>query len=250
MSKGVDRDEGHVFTVGTVVVLPPAAPGSSPVRAVTVPAHQVSGAPFPARPPSFGEEVNPPAQPVPTAPFVPGIKTPVATEAIPAPFGDPPAIVFAENNGLGINDATDNSIAEPSGASAGDVVFVSANSYAAYSTDGGSHFTKLNPTTIFPADIGFCCDQIVQYVPSIDRFIWLLQGPVAPGANQPHGYRLASASPAGIASSSGAAWTYWIATPNLFGCVGFDYPNLSVGSNYLYMSWDAEGGSCNSGLLV
>jgi hypothetical protein len=199
VNKGVDKDEGHVFTVSTVMVFPPAAPGSSPARSVTVAAHQISGAPFPPQPPSFDDEVNPPIAPVPSAPFVRGLPTLTATDVIPAPFGDPPAIVFNANNSLGINDANDNPIGEPSGASAGSVVFVSANSYAAYSTDGGSHFTKLDPTTIFPNDIGFCCDQVVQYVPSSDRFIWLLQGSVTPGVlpaarlsagfGQPSGHR-------------------------------------------------------------
>ncbi len=82
-------------------------------------------------------------------------------------------------------------MAEPSGGvTAGGVVFTTANWTAAYSTDGGVNFTQLDPTTIFPNDtVGFCCDQIVQYVPSIGRFFWLLQG---------NGYRLAMASPQDI----------------------------------------------------
>ena len=116
-------------------------------------------------------------------------------------------------------------MAEPSGGvSGGGVVFVTANWTAAYSTDG-IHFTQLNPTTIFPNDaVGFCCDQIVQYVPSIDRFIWLLQG---------NGYRLAMASPQQIINSHGTSWTYWNLTPQVFGekrGVSFDYPDLSVGT--------------------
>jgi len=159
----------------------------------------------------------------------------------PAPIGDPPNVAFNVNNSFGINGGTNCSpggafatCAEPSGANGGGVVFVTANWFAAYSTDGGNIFNQLNPTTVFPNDaVGFCCDQIVQYVPSIDRFIWLLQG---------NGYRLASARPADIISSKGTAWTYWNLTPGLFGAVagtGFDYPDLSVGNNSLYISWDA-----------
>jgi hypothetical protein len=100
----------------------------------------------------------------------------------------------------------------------------------------------LDPTTIFPADaVGFCCDQIVQYVPSIDRFIWLLQG---------SGMRMATASPAQIISSKGTAWTYWNLTPGVFGeptGTGFDYPELAVGSNSLYLSWDAGWPGCPTG---
>ena len=63
----------------------------------------------------------------------------------------------------------------------------------------------------------------MQYVPSIDRFIWLLQGN--------GGQRIASASPADIISSGGKAWTYWNFTPGALGQpagFGFDYPDLSV----------------------
>jgi hypothetical protein len=78
----------------------------------------------------------------------------------------------------------------------GGVVFATANWSAAYSTDG-INFKALDPTKIFPDDaIGFCCDQIVQYVPSIDCFVWLLQGT---------GYRLAIASPSAIINSNGTA---------------------------------------------
>ena len=85
-------------------------------------------------------------------------------------------------------------------------------------------------------------------MPSIDRFIWLLQG---------NGMRIASASPAQIRSSGGTAWTYWNLAPGVFGQpagTGFDYPDVSVGSNSLYLSWDvgfpACPAGCNSGLEV
>jgi hypothetical protein len=239
----------YCFTLDTDLVIPPEAPGSAPLNTVSVGANRVSGAPFPHQPPSFDDEVNTPRWTVPTAPFVPGTPTGTSTgiqrvlkplAAEQAPEGGPPPIVFLANNGLGINGST---TAEPSGASSRSVVFVSANWLAAYSTDGGTTFTQLDPTTIFPSDaVGFCCDQIVQYVPSIDRFIWLLQG---------NGYRLASASPADIINSGGTAWTYWNLTPGVFGsCGSFDYPDVSVGSNSLYMSWDAGGGGCAGGFQV
>jgi hypothetical protein len=113
---------------------------------------------------------------------------------------------------------------------------MTSNWFAAYSKDGGNTFARLNPTSVFPSNdaVGFCCDQIVQYAPSIDRFIWLLQG---------NGYRLASASPADIINSGGTAWTYWNLTPDIFGqpAGSFDFPDLSVGNNFLYINWDASG---------
>lgn len=249
-----DEDKGNKFRVNSVIVLPPASPGSARVKKVTVGANKVSGAPFPPRPPRFDDEVNGPGWTVPTGTFVPGKPTATSTVAQKAPIrtnlrsdsveGRAAPIVFVANNALGVNSST---TAEPSGGTGGGVIFVSANWLAAYSS-GGSTFTQLNPTTIFPADVvGFCCDQIVQYVPSINRFIWLLQG---------NGVRIASASPADIISSGGTAWTYWNLNPEVFGQptgTGFDYPDLSVGDNYLYMSWDAGLGcpdGCHRGFQV
>ena len=250
--KGEDEYKGpklegkrHEFILKRMVTLPPAAPGSGTMGTVTVPSKNITGAPFPHRSPSFDNDVNKAAPPVPTAPFVPSVSIPAATGVMPAPFGDPPPIVFNINNGMGLTSAGINCggdasavCAEPSGAATGGgVVFATVNWVAAYSTDGGTTFTQVDPTRVFPADaVGFCCDQIVQYVPSIDRFIWLLQG---------NGYRLAMASPADIINSGGTAWTYWNLTPQLFGepaGTGFDYPDLAVGGNALYISWNGNGG--------
>ena len=232
----------YCFKLAADLIVPPAAPGSAPLHTVLVGGQHISGAPFPPQPPRSDEdEANPAGWTVPTGPFVPGVPTPnsTMTQMAPArPQTHAPAagtVVFTGNRPVGITNG--NTIAEPSGASGGGVVFVTANKFAAYSTNGGLTFTQLNPTTVFPNDaVGFCCDQIVQYVPSIDRFIWLLQG---------NGYRLAEASPADIINSGGTAWTYWNLTPNVFGtCGSFDYPDLSVGNNSLYISWDAGGGGC------
>jgi hypothetical protein len=232
-------DATYCFSLDGNLVVPPAAPGSVTLGTVDVGPNTVSGAPFPPEPPDFDDEVNTHLWTVPTAPFEPGGPPPGSTGVMPAPFGDPPAIVFNANSGLGFSSGL-ISPAEPSGATGGGVIFVSANLRAAYSTDGGSTFTPLNPTSIFPADtVGFCCDQIVQYVPSIDRFVWLLQG------KKTGGYRLAVARPADIISSGGTAWTYWNLTPQVFGepaGTAVDYPDLSVGNNSVYMSWDGNGG--------
>ena len=99
--RGTSQDRGHVFTLRTRVVVPPAAPGSAPFRSIVLNPHRVSGAPFPPRPPVFDDDVNERSAPVPHAPFVAGTPTPTATTVTPAPFGDPPAIVFTANTGLG-----------------------------------------------------------------------------------------------------------------------------------------------------
>lgn len=252
----VDATRGNTgparpFKVRTSFVLPPASPGSHDLGKTQVPARKVEGGRYPHQAPRMEKDVNLSAPPVPTTAFVPGKPTPTGTETKPAPVGDPPAITFNANDPVGINGAGLNcsrdaaaGCAEPSGASGGGVILVSANWSIAYSTNGGTSFTVLDPTTIFPNDaVGFCCDQIIQYAPTIDRFIWILQGT---------GYRLAMASPADIRNSNGTSWTYWNLTPSLFGkCTGPDYPDLSIGDKSLYISWDADGGAgCTAGFQV
>ena len=248
------------LSLNRFIILPVASPGVGFAQTTAVGANFVTGAPYPAQPLNFGNDVNESGPTVPTGPFVPGIPSPSGTSSLPIAMAASPQLRLAQpqsqgvvnfnvNNPLGLtsggSNGTASTVAEPSGATGGGVVFVAANWTAAYSTDGGTTFTQLDPTTIFPNDaVGYCCDQVVQYVPSIDRFIWLLQGT---------GYRLASASPADIINSGGTAWTYWNLTPSVFGTTGsaFDYPDLSVGNNSVYVSWDAAcSPSCNGGLQV
>jgi hypothetical protein len=231
------------FVVRGVLRLPPRAPGESPVQVATAPALEVKDAPFEPRPPRFEkEDVNGSRWTVPTGPVQRGKPTRSTTGLDRAPrTSQAGSVIFQTNRGVGVNAST---ITEPTGAvNAGGVVFAAGNWFAAYSTNSGVSFNQLNPTTIFPNDaIGFCCDQVIQYVPSIDRFIWLLQGT--------NGYRLASASPATVASSGGTAWTYWNLPSTLFGQpsgTGLDYPDVSVGNNALYLSWDNGFGGCPTG---
>ncbi len=233
------------FTADGEVAVPPASPGKAPSKTASAPSHTTSKAPYPHRTPSFTDEQNGSRWTVPIVPnATPVAPAKPASKPQPAPSGDPGAINFKTNDGLGINGST---TAEPSGATGNGVTFMTSNWYAAYSNNGGTSFTQLDPTTIFPNDaIGYCCDQIVQYVPSIDRIVWLLQGN--------NGMRLAEASPAQIVSSNGTSWTYWNLPSTLFSepsGSGYDYPDLSVGTNYLYMSWDAcwpgNPSGCNGG---
>jgi hypothetical protein len=242
------NDATYCFTLNTDLTTLPASPGSAPVSSVQVTTNFVTGGGFPSQPPyPFEEEVNQQNWTVPIGPFVPGTPTPTPALKMPVPSTamtrltpfslDPPDVVFEANNPLGLISGNwwgaADTVAEPSGATGGGVVFVTANHIAAYSTDG-VNFTQLDPTTIFPATgVGLCCDQIVQYVPSIDRFIWLIQG---------NGMRIAWASPQDIISSGGTAWMWVDLTPDVFGAVAgtdFDYPDVAVGDNFLYMSWNA-----------
>ena len=244
--------------------LAPVAPGSAILGSFTV-NPLVTNGPYPPVDRVPNPNVNLPYWTVPTGPFVPGIPTGTQTTILSAPGAVAASGAAGQGNvtpqGIGditefdlnspadltsgTNNGTASTTAEPSGAAnGGGVVFLTANWLAAYSTDGGVSFTELDPTTVFPADaVGFCCDQVVQYIPSIDRFIWFLQGT---------GYRLAMASPAQIVSSGGTAWTYWNLTQGLFGqCINFDYPDVTLGDAFLYMSWDAgTAGTCTGGFQV
>lgn len=248
----------YCFSLTGNFTVPPAAPGSATANTVMVPlGTETSGGP-PNPQNGFSKETNMPVWVVPTAPFSPGTPTPTATAEMPAPAGDPPPVDFVVNTGMGLPSRAGifgfaDHTAEPSGAAtANGVVFATANFIAAYSTNNGGMFSNFDPYTTFPHDaVGFCCDQVVQYVPSIDLFVWMLQG----GGD--NGYRLAVASPADIVSSGANAWTHWWnLLPSVFGATpgtGFDYPDLSVGDNYLYLSWDAGDPcpkGCNSGHQV
>src|SRR3984893_2423749 len=70
-------------------------------------------------------------------------------------------------------------VGEPSLSVNGDVVFYTGNWYAAISSDGGNTFKFIDPKGMAqpadPPEMTFCCDQVVNYMPSIDTFVWLLQ---------------------------------------------------------------------------
>jgi hypothetical protein len=166
--------------------------------------------------------------------------------------GDDP-VVFGKFTLWGSDGPVKSTVAaDISGAESGSVVLATANKYVSYSTDAGSTFTSVNPTTIFDntADGGFCCDQIVQYAPTIDRFIWLMQ--FSTGTDGKNRIRIAAASPESVVSSNCTSWTYWDLTTDGLGVTTtaadaiagnhwLDYPNVSVGTNYLYISVDNVG---------
>ena len=121
-----------------------------------------------------------------------------------------------------------------------ETVILTGNSWMALSTDGGANFTNINPTTIFPqSDGGFCCDQVVEYVPTIDMFVWLLQYRKKGGANR---LRLAAQTTEDVRRSGGTAWTYWDFLSSVFETSGIlDYNDMSWGDNNLYISTSLNG---------
>jgi CARDB len=128
---------------------------------------------------------------------------------------------------------------ENSGAVAGQVVFSTGNWGAAYSVDGGQTFKTVNPYAMFPDSKGqpikgangFCCDQVVEYVPQIDRFVWVLQSVDANTIGSENAYRIAVASPKQVSDSGATLWTTFDITPSKTGVPGswFDFPTISAG---------------------
>jgi hypothetical protein len=237
--------------------------GSAISQADSAPPQRAFGAPFPpaVRTHAPEDDANEfPAPEVPRGPFR-GFLTPgQAIEPLDVSSGagsddNPDPVVFGQYTDYGkVATPLSTVAADISGAESGSIVLATGNWYAVYSTDGGATFTSIDPTTIFDntADGGFCCDQIVQYVPSIDRFIWLMQ--FNTGADGKNRLRIAAASPETVSSSKCTSWTYWDLTSDALGVVTtaadaalptpihwLDYPNMSVGNNSLYISVDNVG---------
>jgi hypothetical protein len=127
---------------------------------------------------------------------------------------------------------------ETSAANSNDVAMYTANYFAAFSTDGGQSFTRISPYGLM-SNVGdsFCCDQRVEYVPSIDTFVWILQS----GEGR---LMLAAASPEEIRQrGTRTLWTYYHLRGVDFGLPDerFDFPQVSFGSHFLYLTFNLVG---------
>ena len=298
-SSGLVPDQHYLLTVeGTYVLgvrpvrfvvkrdirLPLPASGEDEARTGSAEPNVVSGAPFPpgviVGPPEA--EVNPAGPPIPTGPrrgsimppsppaevLPPTVLNNISLDRVPSSLQQVTnRLVFVRNTPFG---TTQGAPPDSSGASSDDVVLASGNTYASLSTDGGRTFTQLDPTTIFPnqdaagnlIDGGLCCDQIIHYAASINRFVWLMQFNRAtrvgdkPGEpTGPNRLRLAVASPEAIINNitqMSAAWASYDLTSAMFGLGNdwMDYPDIAVGDNFLYISVDAVRAVGGSGLMV
>jgi hypothetical protein len=165
--------------------------------------------------------------------------------------GDEPVRFFGyrTTDGVGPKDPAKNAVDMSGADSEAGVVLMSGNWFVRYSTDGGGSWTTVDPTTVFPKWAGhdFCCDQIVIYVPAIDRFVWFMQHD-ADGSGI-GAFRLAAAAPADIEKKFETAWTYWNFTAKSFGLgEDMDYPDLSYTSEFLHIATDAT--TTNGRLVV
>jgi hypothetical protein len=125
-------------------------------------------------------------------------------------------------------------VCEPSVGTRGQQVLYTGNWFAAFSTNGGGAFTFVDPSTTFPATHGgFCCDQVVVYDSKNDLMFWNLQYVKDTTGNV---QRLALAQGNDIANEN---WHYYDFSPQSVGNWSdewFDFPELVVGANYLYLS--------------
>jgi len=131
------------------------------------------------------------------------------------------------------------------------VVFYTGNWYAAMSTDAGKTFQYIDPASAFvasdPPNSHFCCDQIVNYIPSIDTFVWLLQYGPDTGDNV---QRLAFAKTDEVVKGS---WRLYDITTASLGVPGafLDFPDLAIGVNCLYVTTNIfqANGQAGSGVV-
>ena len=147
-------------------------------------------------------------------------------------------LTIVQNTALtqpGLN-GTAGTVGEPSCSINGDVVFYTGNWYAALSLDGGKTFQFIDPNSMAQphdlAGVTFCCDQVVNYIPSIDTFVWLLQYGPRTGDNI---QRLAFAKTDDVKAGR---WRTFDITTQALGQPGafLDFPDLAVGANFLYMT--------------
>ena len=146
-----------------------------------------------------------------------------------------------------------SSVGEPSVAANGQVVMYTGNWYAARSADSGQSFQFIDPFTAFPdpPNLGYCCDQVVNYIAAIDTFVWLLQYGPKSGPDADNIQRLAFAKTADVVAGRWRLFdvsTQTLGTPGLF----LDFPDLAVGANFLYVTtnlFTADGQSAGAAVV-
>ena len=222
------------------------------LKRVTIEPKQVRDGKYPAVKPDLNRPLNEKDTPVlvPTGKkrgdMKPLSKEYKIRELKPGPegSGDSQAPLFFRTltNLDGATASAHNTNPEPSVAENGQTIMTTGNFWMSLSEDGGATFTTVNPTTIFPEDYGgFCCDQVLVYVPEYDLFVWLLQYGASGGTNA---IRIAINNTEGVRSSNGTAWTYWDFTNNVFAASGeLDYNDMSWGNNFLYWTSSVGGAS-------
>ena len=244
------------FSVTQTVELLPSA-GNAELRTATVVPHVATGGPYPPqrtrREPEHEQTTLPPLPFVPLRPGNGPPETELTAQSATKKTSafDPPDLTI-ERVSTVIEAA--GVPPDPSGASGRGVVFATFNNSAAVSIDGGP-FNLIEPSTVWPgirkAQVDAAGtrvagplwgDQIVHYVASIDRFVWLIQFyPIPRGKGAINMLRLAVASPGDIrtrGANGPGVWTWWDLTSDTFNLDDhwIDFPDLASGDNFLYIS--------------
>lgn len=267
------------FALNSVVNIPKAS-GEAIASRVTVAPDAQQNSPFPAQPlpgPGESEHEQGDVPPVPLGPFRKGAASPDTKVRIPGasdlqsksdfrsatsfhhatfkePEPDPSDDLMVNRNApFGTNTGNPPDV---SGASGSGVVFATANTFGAVSTNDGLTFTTVDPSTIWKdvfsptkdsagklIDGGLCCDQIVRYLPTIDRFAWFQLFNTVPTAKGGliNKVRISVARPDDIRTkgvSGPGVWSSWSMTSATFelGENWMDFPDMAVGKNFLYFS--------------
>ena len=124
----------------------------------------------------------------------------------------------------------------------GQTIMTTGNTWMSLSTNGGANFISVNPSTIFPqVDGGFCCDQVVHYIPKFDIFVWLLQ--YWSNDKNKNRIRIAAQNTAEVRSSNGTSWTYWDFPSDVFSTTGsLDYSDVAWGNESLWWACQNDKG--------
>lgn len=183
-------------------------------------------------------------------------KDPPAVEADPRGQRDIGQFVYFKNalvQPAGARRSTASTIT-PSCVNVQDTVLQTGNWYAALSRDSGQTWTNLDPATFFPApDGGFCCNQRVEYVPSHDIALWLLQYGYSATTGK-GSYQLAVANGRDeLRSGNAADWTLYTFDPTDFGFAlpaVLDTPDIAFNNDWLYLSSNVINGATFLGAVV
>ncbi|MFZ1137497.1 MAG: hypothetical protein WAN69_21300 [Candidatus Korobacteraceae bacterium] len=253
-----DGDREREFHYRAELLIPPIGPGTATSTTKQGTTHQTKG-PYPAlpQPPQTENNEKLPPTPESTPPQQIHPPTPTAMKVMDYSSGGASVgfVINSQTNGV-INSFPTDPSGVSSSAGTNGLVLGSGNLYIKYSTDGGTTFTTINNlSTVFgdQPDGGYCCDQVLQYIPSIDRIVWLIQTNQKKDSKGnvtgPNSQRVAWAKPADIVSNFYTAWTWFDVSSTFLGLGNdwLDYPDLAYANGNLYVSTDDV---TKSGLVV
>lgn len=137
-------------------------------------------------------------------------------------------------------------VCEPSVAMNDRVVIHAGSTYAAISSDSGRTFSYLDPITVFkgqtPPALQCSSDQVVNYIPQKDTFVWVLHyGPAIPPRRPGNFERLALATTGEVPQGR---WRVFDITAEGLGVsrLYLDFPDVTVGRNFVYLTIDLYSG--------